>query len=83
MRRIHVFMSVQQCVLRTTSFVKGNNQENASYPVGLCAERVAVFAAGANYPGIKITATGHCCALCRICDRQTRCSLWRVQAGYR
>lgn len=36
--------------------VKGNNQENASYPVGLCAERVAVFAAGANFPGIKIKA---------------------------
>jgi cytidine deaminase len=36
--------------------VCGNNQENASYPVGLCAERVAVFAAGANYPGVKIKA---------------------------
>ncbi len=36
--------------------VKGNNQENASYPLGLCAERVAIFAAGANYPGIKIKA---------------------------
>lgn len=34
--------------------VLGNNQENASYPIGLCAERVAVFSAGANYPGIKI-----------------------------
>ena len=36
--------------------IKGNNQENASYPVGLCAERVAIFAAGANYPGIPIKA---------------------------
>jgi cytidine deaminase len=36
--------------------VKGNNQENASYPTGLCAERVAIFSAGANYPGIKIKA---------------------------
>jgi cytidine deaminase len=36
--------------------VKGNNQENASYPVGLCAERVAIFSAGANYPGIGIKA---------------------------
>ncbi len=36
--------------------VKGNNQENASYPIGLCAERVAIFAAGANYPGIKMKA---------------------------
>lgn len=30
--------------------VIGNNQENASYPSGLCAERVAVFQAGAKYP---------------------------------
>ena len=36
--------------------VHGSNQENAAYPSGLCAERVAVFAAGSNYPGKKITA---------------------------
>ena len=34
--------------------VIGNNQENASYPSGLCAERVAVFQAGARYPNIVI-----------------------------
>jgi cytidine deaminase len=34
--------------------VKGNNQENASYPVGLCAERVAIFSASANHPGISV-----------------------------
>lgn len=34
--------------------VTGNNQENASYPSGLCAERTAIYAAGANYPGVKI-----------------------------
>ena len=34
--------------------VLGNNQENAAYPSGLCAERVAVFAAGANYPGVAV-----------------------------
>src|SRR6188508_1372094 len=34
--------------------VIGNNQENASYPLGLCAERVAIFAASAQYPGIAI-----------------------------
>ncbi|NER10462.1 cytidine deaminase [Muriicola jejuensis] len=34
--------------------VIGNNQENASYPSGLCAERVAVFHAGARYPGVPI-----------------------------
>lgn len=31
--------------------VIGNNQENVAYPSGLCAERVAFFAAGATYPG--------------------------------
>lgn len=30
--------------------VRGANQENAAYPSGLCAERTALFAAGAQYP---------------------------------
>ena len=34
--------------------VRGNNQENAAYPSGLCAERVAIFSASANYPDSKI-----------------------------
>ncbi len=34
--------------------IKGSNQENAVYPSGLCAERVALFAAAAQYPGIRI-----------------------------
>jgi cytidine deaminase len=34
--------------------VLGNNQENAAYPSGLCAERVAVFYAGATYPKVAI-----------------------------
>ena len=34
--------------------VLGSNQENAAYPSGLCAERVAIFYAGANYPQAKI-----------------------------
>ncbi|MCW4470790.1 cytidine deaminase [Flavobacterium sp. MFBS3-15] len=34
--------------------VIGSNQENAAYPSGLCAERVAVFHAGAAHPGAKI-----------------------------
>jgi cytidine deaminase len=41
-------------LLDNNEVVIGNNQENASYPSGLCAERVAVFQAGAKYPGIKI-----------------------------
>ena len=30
--------------------VSGSNQENIAYPSGLCAERVALFYAGANFP---------------------------------
>lgn len=33
---------------------KGNNQENAAYPSGICAERVAVFSASSQYPGVAI-----------------------------
>lgn len=36
--------------------VRGNNQENAAYPSGLCAERVAIFYASAQYPGVPIKA---------------------------
>ncbi|PLX09754.1 MAG: cytidine deaminase [Marinilabiliales bacterium] len=32
------------------TIVSGNNQENAAYPSGLCAERVALFYANSNYP---------------------------------
>ncbi|KGO87366.1 cytidine deaminase [Flavobacterium rivuli WB 3.3-2 = DSM 21788] len=32
----------------------GSNQENAAYPSGLCAERVAIFHAGAIYPDAQI-----------------------------
>ncbi|REJ81165.1 MAG: cytidine deaminase [Bacteroidetes bacterium] len=42
--------------LENGKILRGNNQENASYPIGLCAERVAIFAAGANFPGVKISA---------------------------
>ena len=34
--------------------IAGSNQENASYPVGLCAERVLLSAASSVYPGIPI-----------------------------
>ncbi|MBT8244056.1 MAG: cytidine deaminase [Winogradskyella sp.] len=34
--------------------VSGSNQENASYPSGLCAERTAIFYAGAKYPKAKM-----------------------------
>ena len=34
--------------------VTGTNQENASYPVGLCAERVLLSAASSIYPNVPI-----------------------------
>ena len=36
--------------LANGTIVPGCNQENAAYPSGLCAERSALFAAGAQFP---------------------------------
>ncbi len=36
--------------------VIGCNQENAAFPSGLCAERTALFAAGAQYPELAVEA---------------------------
>lgn len=36
--------------------VKGCNQENAAFPSGLCAERTALFAAGAQHPDEAVVA---------------------------
>ena len=36
-------------------FHSGNNQENAAYPSGMCAERVVLFSSFAQNPEIKIT----------------------------
>ena len=41
-------------ILENGVIVTGNNQENAAYPSGMCAERVAVWNALSNYPNIKI-----------------------------
>ncbi|TRO65736.1 cytidine deaminase [Christiangramia sabulilitoris] len=40
--------------LENDKVVVGSNQENASYPSGLCAERTAVYYAGAKFPHSKI-----------------------------
>ena len=40
--------------------ITGNNQENAAYPSGLCAERTALFYAKANYPKEKILKIAIC-----------------------
>lgn len=41
-------------LLENDLIVSGNNQENAAYPAGMCAERVAVWSALSQYPGTKI-----------------------------
>ena len=41
-------------LLDNGEIVLGNNQENAAYPSGMCAERVAVWQAGSLFPGVKI-----------------------------
>jgi cytidine deaminase len=43
-------------LLENGEIVTGNNQENAAYPSGICAERTAVFYAGSQYPGVAILA---------------------------
>lgn len=37
-------------LLESGTIVTGSNQENAAYPSGLCAERTALFYAGAQHP---------------------------------
>ena len=51
-------------LLKNGHIISGNNQENAVYPLGTCAERVALFYASAQFPEapvakIAITAIGH------------------------
>ncbi|MDR2205129.1 MAG: cytidine deaminase [Flavobacteriaceae bacterium] len=41
-------------LLENGEIVTGNNQENAAYPSGLCAERTTIFWASANFPNVKI-----------------------------
>mgnify|MGYP002635632430 CR=1 FL=1 len=42
-------------LLANGEVVIGNNQENIAYPSGLCAERVAIFHAGAMHPNESIS----------------------------
>jgi len=43
-------------LMEDNSVISGNNQENASSPVGSCAERTALYWANANFPEKKILA---------------------------
>lgn len=49
--KFHVGASLR---LSNDTIVTGSNQENIAYPSGLCAERVALFYTGANYPNEMI-----------------------------
>ncbi len=50
--KFHVGAAV---LLSNGEIVTGSNQENIAYPSGLCAERVALFYVGANYPNETVT----------------------------
>ena len=43
-------------ILENGEIIKGSNQENAAYPSGLCAERVALFWANSEYPDVAVKA---------------------------
>ena len=66
-------------ILEDSTVVTGSNQENASSPLCMCAERVALYAAASQFPGkriVKLAVVGHkknhkeltsatCCGACR------------------
>lgn len=41
-------------LLENSQIITGSNQENAAYPSGMCAERVAIWRAGSEFPEVKI-----------------------------
>jgi len=65
-------------LLANGEIITGNNQENASYPAGICAERTALSYANAQYPNVPVIAiaiaaynngsfTSDICSPCGIC----------------
>ena len=48
------FLVGASVLLDNGEIINGSNQENVAYPSGLCAERVALFYAGSQYPKIAI-----------------------------
>lgn len=51
--QFHVGASV---LLADNTVIRGCNQENAAFTAGICAERSAIFAAGAQYPDLPVKA---------------------------
>ena len=48
------FLVGASVLLDNGEIINGSNQENVAFPSGLCAERVALFYAGAKFPDVKI-----------------------------
>ncbi len=48
-------------LLENGVIITGNNQENVAYPSALCAERVAIYYAGSQYPDIAIKTIAITC----------------------
>lgn len=75
-------------LLANGEIITGTNQENASYPVGICAERVLLANAATLHPGVAVTALAVSyvnaqgisdhpispCGMCRqsLCEYETR-----------
>lgn len=51
--RFHVGAAL---VLSNGQIVRGTNQENASFPAGICAERVALASAATQFPDVAVSA---------------------------
>jgi len=47
-------------LLENNEIITGTNQENAAYPSGLCAERVALFYANSMFPEVSVKAIAIC-----------------------
>ena len=41
-------------MLENGIIITGSNQENAAYPSGICAERVAIWKAASDYPNVNV-----------------------------
>ena len=50
------FLVGAYAVLNSGEFIKGSNQENASYPVGICAERALLASVGQLFPNAPIVS---------------------------
>jgi len=58
--------------LNNGEIIAANNQENAAYPSGLCAERIAIFYAHAKYPDASIESLAVTASVNgNICDTPT------------